>query len=162
MTIYGRVVTYYQDKEADGVGLIIWGDLQVLIDSPEKDDGSEFWKSQHKWRIQSWKLYSSSGIHVLKTVSGLVICMFVDKKYPLTVKLIERMMDYQLEISHGAVGNELTTAVQLVKFLKKQIADCKRVGVHDCFQLTMIHVLKVETGSQSTMDLTLSGCQRTD
>ncbi|GJX10887.1 putative ribonuclease H-like domain-containing protein [Tanacetum coccineum] len=31
-----------------------------------------------------------------------------------------------------------------------------------CFQLTMIHVLKVETGSQSTMDLTLSGCQRTD
>ncbi|GKA82403.1 hypothetical protein Tco_0789151 [Tanacetum coccineum] len=30
------------------------------------------------------------------------------------------------------------------------------------FQLTMIHVLKVETGSQSTMDLTLSGCQRTD
>ncbi|GJS36185.1 hypothetical protein Tco_0534567 [Tanacetum coccineum] len=88
--------------------------------------------------------------------------MFVDKKYPLTVKLMERMLDYQLEIGHGAVGNELTTAVQLVKFLKKQIADSKRAGVHDCFQLTMIHVLKVETGSQSTMDLTLSGCQRTD
>ncbi|GJY62749.1 putative ribonuclease H-like domain-containing protein [Tanacetum coccineum] len=128
MTIYGRVVTYYQDKEADGVGLILWGDLRVLIDSPEVDDGSEFWKSQHKWRIQSWKLYSFSGIHVLET----------------------------LEISHGAVGNELTTAVQLVKFLKKQIADSKRVGVHDCFHLTMIHILKVETGSQSTMDLTLS------
>ncbi|GJW06505.1 hypothetical protein Tco_1568928 [Tanacetum coccineum] len=58
MTIYGRVVTYYQDKEADGVGLILWGDLRVLIDSPEVDDGSEFWKSQHKWRIQSWKLYA--------------------------------------------------------------------------------------------------------
>ncbi|GJS28774.1 hypothetical protein Tco_0489394 [Tanacetum coccineum] len=121
MTIYGHVVTYYQDKEADGVGLILRGDLRVLIDSPKVDDGSEFWKSQHKWRIQSWKLYSFSGIHVLETVSGLVIYMFVDKKYPLTVKLMERMLDYQLEIGHGAVGNELTTAVQLVKFLKQQI-----------------------------------------
>ncbi|GJV87933.1 hypothetical protein Tco_1531871 [Tanacetum coccineum] len=134
MTIYGRVVTYYQDKEADGVGLILWGDLRVLIDSPEVDDGSEFWKSQHNWRIQSWKLYSFSGIHVLETVSGLVIYMFVDKKYPLTVKLMERMLDYQLEIGHGAVGNELTTAVQLVKFLKKQITDSKRAGVHDWYR----------------------------
>ncbi|GJY63469.1 hypothetical protein Tco_0464929 [Tanacetum coccineum] len=91
--------------QADGVGLILWGDLRVLIDSPEVDDGSEFWKSQHQWRIQSWKLYSFSGIHVLETVSGLVIYMFVDKKYPLTVTLMERMLDYQLEIGHGAVGN---------------------------------------------------------
>ncbi|GJR77425.1 hypothetical protein Tco_0089790 [Tanacetum coccineum] len=96
MTIYGRVVTYYQDKEADGVGLILWGDLRVLIDSPEVDDGNS--------------------------------------KYPLTVKLMERMLDYQLEIGHGAVGNELTTAVQLVKFLKKQIADSKRAGVHDWYR----------------------------
>ncbi|GKG27170.1 hypothetical protein Tco_0402873, partial [Tanacetum coccineum] len=44
---------------------------------------------------------------------------------------MERMLDYQLEIGHGAVGNELTTAVQLVKFLKKQIVDSKRAGVHD-------------------------------
>ncbi|GJR56836.1 hypothetical protein Tco_1498998 [Tanacetum coccineum] len=29
-------------READGVGLILWGDLWVLIDSPEVDDGSEF------------------------------------------------------------------------------------------------------------------------
>ncbi|GKD60089.1 hypothetical protein Tco_1297598 [Tanacetum coccineum] len=43
MTIYGRVVTYYQEKEADGVGLILWGDLRVLIDSPEEDDGSSKW-----------------------------------------------------------------------------------------------------------------------
>ncbi|GJR21846.1 hypothetical protein Tco_0970373 [Tanacetum coccineum] len=132
----GSVITD-QDKAADEVGLILWGDLRVLIDSPEVVDGSEFWKSQHKWRIQSWKLYSFFGIHVLLGVliSGLVIYMFMDKKYPLTVKLMERMLDYQLEISHGAVGNELTTAVQLVKFLKKQIADSKRAGVHDCYHV---------------------------
>ncbi|GKD53059.1 hypothetical protein Tco_1286446 [Tanacetum coccineum] len=111
MIIYGRVMTFYQDKKATGVGLVLWGDLKVLIDSPEVNDGSDVWKNQHTWIIQSWKLYSSTGIHVLETVSGLVLHMFVDKKYPLSVNLIERMLDHQLEICRDTVGNELTTAV---------------------------------------------------
>ncbi|GJT96832.1 hypothetical protein Tco_1092350 [Tanacetum coccineum] len=132
MIIYGRVMTFYQDKKAMGVGLVLWGDLKVLIDSPEVNDGSDVWKNQHTWIIQSWKLYSSTGIHVLETVSGLVVHMFVDKKYPLSVNLIERMLDHQLEICRDTVGNELTTAVQLIAFLKKQISDSRRLKVHDC------------------------------
>ncbi|GKB08853.1 hypothetical protein Tco_0837165 [Tanacetum coccineum] len=119
MTIYGRVMTFYQDEQAAGVGLVLWGDLKVLIDSPEVNDGSDVWKNQNTWSIQSWKLYSYSGVHVLETVGGLVVHMFVDKKYPLSVNLIERMLDHQLEICHDTVGNELTTAVQLIAFLKK-------------------------------------------
>ncbi|GJT56058.1 hypothetical protein Tco_0991112 [Tanacetum coccineum] len=126
MTIYGRVVTYYQDKPAEGVGLVLWGDLKVLIDSPEVNDGGDMWKNQNTWSIQSWKLYSYSGVHVLETVDGLVLHMFVDKKYPLTVNLIERMLDHQLEIGHKQEGNALTTAVQLIAFLKKQISDSRR------------------------------------
>ncbi|GJW74917.1 hypothetical protein Tco_0134287, partial [Tanacetum coccineum] len=90
-------MTFYQDKKATGVGLVLWGDFKVLMDSPEVND-----------------------------VSGLVIHMFVDKKYPLSVNLIERMLDHQLEICHGKEGNELTTAVQLIAFLKKQISDSRR------------------------------------
>ncbi|GJU94022.1 hypothetical protein Tco_1318778 [Tanacetum coccineum] len=131
MTIYGRVMTFYQDKKAEGVGLVLWGDLKILMDSPEVNDGSDFWKNQHTWSIQNWKLYSFSGVHVLETVSGLVIHMFVDKKYPLTINLIERMLDHQLEICHRTVGNELTTAVQLIAFLKKQISNSKRPKVHE-------------------------------
>ncbi|GJV47983.1 hypothetical protein Tco_1438195 [Tanacetum coccineum] len=131
MTIYGRVMTFYQDKQAEGVGLVLWGDLKVLIDSPEVNDGSEVWKHQNTWNIQSWKLYSYSGVHVLEIVGGLVIHMSVDKKYPLSVNLIEQMLDHQLEICQDTVGNELTTAVQLIVFLKKQIADSRRPKVHD-------------------------------
>ncbi|GKB39734.1 hypothetical protein Tco_0884676 [Tanacetum coccineum] len=61
MTIYGRVMTFYQDKKAAGIGLVLWGDLKVLMDSPEVNDGSDVWKNQHTWNIQSWKLYSYSG-----------------------------------------------------------------------------------------------------
>ncbi|GJU23595.1 putative ribonuclease H-like domain-containing protein [Tanacetum coccineum] len=72
MTIYGRVMTFYQDKKAAGVGLVLWGDLKVLMDSPKVNDGSDVWKNQHTWSIQSWKLYSFSGVHVLETLVGLV------------------------------------------------------------------------------------------
>ncbi|GJZ86062.1 hypothetical protein Tco_0657672 [Tanacetum coccineum] len=56
-----------------------------------------------------------------------------DNVADLLTKALMRPRVYQLEISHGAVGNELTTAVQLVKFLKKQITDSKRAGVHDWY-----------------------------
>ncbi|GJS14583.1 putative ribonuclease H-like domain-containing protein [Tanacetum coccineum] len=136
MTIYGRVMTFYQDKQAEGVCLVPWGDLKALIDSPKVNDGSEVWKNQNTWNIQSWKLYSYSGVHVLEIVGGLVIHMYVDKKYPLFVNLIERMLDHQLEICQDTVGNKLTTAIQLIAFLKKQIADSKRPKVHDCPEQT--------------------------
>ncbi|GJT07631.1 hypothetical protein Tco_0842093 [Tanacetum coccineum] len=145
MTIYGRVMTFYQDNQAAGVGLVLWGDLKVLIDSPEVNDGSDLWKNQNTWSIQSWKLYSYSGVHVLETVDGLVLHMFVDKKYPLSVNLIERMLDHQLEICQGTMGNELTTAVQLIAFLKKQISDSRRPKA-----------IRLES-IESFMDLTLSG-----
>ncbi|GJY65562.1 hypothetical protein Tco_0467800 [Tanacetum coccineum] len=103
MIIYGRVMTFYQDKKPTGVGLVLWGDLKVLIDSPEVDDGSDVWKNQHTWVIQSWKLYSNTGVHVLET-----------------------------KFVRDTVGNELTTAVQLIAFLKKQISDSRRPKVHDC------------------------------
>ncbi|GJV29086.1 hypothetical protein Tco_1385534 [Tanacetum coccineum] len=133
MTIYGRVMTFYQDQQAAGVGLVLWGDLKVLIDSPEVNDGSDVWQNQNTWSIQSWKLYSYFGVHVLETVHGLVVHMFVDKKYPLSINLIERMLDHQLEICQDTVGNELTTAVQLIAFLKKQISDLRHPKVHDWY-----------------------------
>ncbi|GJY92451.1 hypothetical protein Tco_0508233 [Tanacetum coccineum] len=40
-----------QDKKAEGVGLVLWGDLKILMDSPEVNDGSAFWKNQHTWKV---------------------------------------------------------------------------------------------------------------
>ncbi|GKB93099.1 hypothetical protein Tco_0979236 [Tanacetum coccineum] len=139
------LVVDWEDHLAEGVGLVLWGDLKVLIDSPEVNDGSDVLKNQNTWNIQSWKLYTYSGVHVLETVDGLVLHMFVDKQYPLSANLIERMLDHQLEICQGTMGNELTTAVQLIAFLKKQLFDSRRPKA-----------IRLES-IESSMDLTLSG-----
>ncbi|GKA64436.1 hypothetical protein Tco_0764042 [Tanacetum coccineum] len=63
MTIYGRVMMFYQDKKVEGVGLVLWGDLQILMDSPESE--------------------------CLTLVDGYH--MFLEKKFPLTLNLIDRV-----------------------------------------------------------------------
>ncbi|GKE65218.1 hypothetical protein Tco_1519379 [Tanacetum coccineum] len=72
--------------------------------------------------IRSWRLYTLSNVHVLETVSREALYMFVDVTYPLSVKLMERMLTYKLEIDKDVVGNDMTTAEQLIWFLKNQIA----------------------------------------
>ncbi|GKA09714.1 hypothetical protein Tco_0689147 [Tanacetum coccineum] len=74
LKLYGMVVTYYENHPIAGVGLMLWGDLQVLMDSQEG------------------------------------------------VKLMERMLKHKLEIDKDVVGNDMTTAEQLIRFIKDQIA----------------------------------------
>ncbi|GKF10626.1 hypothetical protein Tco_0048552, partial [Tanacetum coccineum] len=38
-------------KKVEGVGLVLSGDLHILIDSPEVNDGSDFWKNQHTEKV---------------------------------------------------------------------------------------------------------------
>ncbi|GJV39126.1 hypothetical protein Tco_1417566 [Tanacetum coccineum] len=105
-----------------GVGLILWGDLKVLLDSMEGGAGYSIWGSQQNWQVRSWRLYTFSNVHVLETMAGIVLYMFVDVPYPLSVKLMERMLKHKLELARDVVGNDLTTAEQLIGFIKNQLA----------------------------------------
>ncbi|GJW62678.1 hypothetical protein Tco_0112013 [Tanacetum coccineum] len=121
LKLYGLVVKYYENHPVTGAGLMLWGDLQVLMDSQEGGKGSSVWNHQSLWQIRSWRLYTLSNVHVLETVYGEVLYMFIDVSYPLSVKLIERMLKHKLEIAKDVVGNDMTTAEQLIRFIKNQL-----------------------------------------
>nr|GEY19766.1 uncharacterized mitochondrial protein AtMg00810-like [Tanacetum cinerariifolium] len=95
---------------------------EVLFDSHEGGKGSFVWQNQHLWEIRSWRLYTLSNVNVLETVSREVVFMFTDVSYPLSVKLMERMLTHKLEIDKDVVGNDMTTAEQLIRFIKNQLA----------------------------------------
>ncbi|GKA36522.1 hypothetical protein Tco_0723013, partial [Tanacetum coccineum] len=42
--------------------------------------------------------------------------------YPLSVKLMEKMLKHKLEIAKDVVGNNMTIAEQLIRFIKNQLA----------------------------------------
>nr|GEU81448.1 putative reverse transcriptase domain-containing protein [Tanacetum cinerariifolium] len=112
--LYGLVVQCYENHHAARAGLILWGDLQVLFDSHGAGKGSCVWQNQNLWEIRSWRLYTLSNVHVLETVSGEVLSMFTNVSYPLSVKLMERMLMHKLEIDSDIVGNDMTIADVIV------------------------------------------------
>ncbi|GKF17582.1 hypothetical protein Tco_0062500 [Tanacetum coccineum] len=105
--VYKLVMDIYQDKIPEGFDKVLWGDEQ-----------DEFWNSQHEWKIVSWKLHSSSGVHTLMTDEGLVVHMLIEKKYPLKKEILMQMLKLKLESEEDS-----TMALELIRFIKKVLAD---------------------------------------
>ncbi|GJR22956.1 hypothetical protein Tco_0971483 [Tanacetum coccineum] len=113
--VYKLVMNIYQDKIPEGFDKVLWGDLIVMFNPDEQD---EFWNSQHEWKVVSWKLHSSSGVHTLMTDEGLVVHMLIEKKYPLKKEILVQMIKLKLESEE-----ESTMALELIRFIKKVLAD---------------------------------------
>ncbi|GJS56674.1 ribonuclease H-like domain-containing protein [Tanacetum coccineum] len=105
----------FQDEIPEGFDRVLWGDLMVMFNP---DDENEFWNAQQDWKIVSWKLHSSSGVHTIVTETELVIHMLVEKKYPLRKEVLMQMLKLKLESEE-----ENTMALELIKFVKKILAE---------------------------------------
>nr|GEW35824.1 synaptobrevin, longin-like domain protein [Tanacetum cinerariifolium] len=58
-----------------------------------------------------------------------VLSMFADVSYPLSVKLMEKMLTHKLEIDSDVVGNDMTIAEQLIQFIKNQLVAAQASSV---------------------------------
>ncbi|GJY00440.1 retrotransposon protein, putative, ty1-copia subclass [Tanacetum coccineum] len=113
--VYQLVMDRFLDEIPEGFERVLWGDLMVMFNP---DDESEFSGSQQDWKIVSWKLHSSSGVHTLVTETGLVVHMLVEKKYPLRKEVLMQMLKLKLESEEDS-----TMALELIKFVKKILAE---------------------------------------
>ncbi|GKA60323.1 retrovirus-related pol polyprotein from transposon TNT 1-94 [Tanacetum coccineum] len=113
--VYKLVMNRYQDEIPEGFDRVLWGDLMIMF-NPSNED--EFWNLQQDWNVVSWKLHGSLGVHTLMTEAGLVIHMFVEKKYPLRKKVLLQMPELKLESEEDS-----TMALELIRFVKKVVAE---------------------------------------
>nr|GFA78203.1 hypothetical protein [Tanacetum cinerariifolium] len=89
----GDVDNFYQRQEPETFALILWGGFA----------------------------HPHAHVHVLETVDGRVIYMFVDVSYPLSPATMERMLRHGLEVPKLLVGGDLTMAEQFVCFIKADL-----------------------------------------
>ncbi|GJR66321.1 hypothetical protein Tco_0012386 [Tanacetum coccineum] len=68
------------------------------------------------WEIVSWRLYEACEVCILEHTDGTVIHMLVERRYPLSKELLQRMLDLGLEVEE-----ESTAALHLVRFIKQQL-----------------------------------------
>ncbi|GKF85880.1 hypothetical protein Tco_0253707, partial [Tanacetum coccineum] len=101
----------------DGFELILWGDLKIMMESSTKgNEQSDFWSGQQDWKIVTWRLYESCGVCILEFKDGTVIHMLVERRYPLSKDLLQRMLDLGLEVER-----ESFVALDLIRFINQQI-----------------------------------------
>ena len=95
--LYLQVQTYYEEIEASGVGLILFGDL-ITIWETEETSNDILWNDQEKWEITRWRFFESSGVHSLEMEYGTMIHMLAERRYPLIRELMLRMLDHGMEL----------------------------------------------------------------
>ncbi|GJX65103.1 hypothetical protein Tco_0299446 [Tanacetum coccineum] len=57
-----------------------------------------FWNDQQDWEIVTWRLYEACGVCILEFKDGTIIHMLVERKYHLSKELLQRMLDFGLEV----------------------------------------------------------------
>nr|GEV54844.1 hypothetical protein [Tanacetum cinerariifolium] len=72
-------------------------------------------------------LWGDLRVHVLETVDGHVIYIFVDVSYPLSAATLKRMLKHGLEVPKLLVGGDLTMVEQLVSFIKAALLNTQSV-----------------------------------
>ncbi|GJV68300.1 ribonuclease H-like domain-containing protein [Tanacetum coccineum] len=83
--LYDLVMKQYSEITPEGIELILWGDLKIMMESStEENDQGDFWNNQQDWEIVSWRLYEACGVCILELKDGTVIYMLVERRYPLS------------------------------------------------------------------------------
>ncbi|GJW68878.1 hypothetical protein Tco_0123302 [Tanacetum coccineum] len=89
--------------------------LEIMMESSqEENDQSDLWDDQQDSEIVTWRLYKACRVYILELKDGTVIHMLVEKRYPLSKDLLQRMLDLGLEVER-----ESTAALDLIRFIKQ-------------------------------------------
>ncbi|GJR90064.1 uncharacterized mitochondrial protein-like protein [Tanacetum coccineum] len=93
-TLYKLVkVKYKSTRPVEDLDLVLWNDLKTMFE-PHIED--RVWRNQQDYKVLSWKLYDSCGVHFLR-MQHVQIYMLVEKRYPLTPLTITDMLNKKLQ-----------------------------------------------------------------
>ncbi|GKB22238.1 hypothetical protein Tco_0856161 [Tanacetum coccineum] len=125
--LYDLIRDQFSEVTLDGFELILWGDLKIMMESStEGNEQSDFWSGQQDWKIVTWRLYESCGVCILEFEDGIVIHMLVERRYPLSKDLMQRMLDLGLEVER-----ESSVALDLIRVFTYLALLCEELASHD-------------------------------
>ncbi|GJW07108.1 hypothetical protein Tco_1569531 [Tanacetum coccineum] len=114
--------------------------IKVLSDddSDDSDDDTNplFWHAFAAWEVIPTGLGDVNALYFtdksskyfthLREIPALIdrprICL--NTPYPLSASLMKKMLKHKLEVEIDGIGNDMTYAVQLIQFIKNQLASC--------------------------------------
>ncbi|GJW02655.1 hypothetical protein Tco_1561511 [Tanacetum coccineum] len=93
-TLYKLVKAKYKSTRlVEDLDLVLWNDLKTMFE-PHVED--RVWRNQQDYKVLSWKLYDSCGVHFMR-MQHVQVYMLVEKRYPLTPPTITNIMNMKLQ-----------------------------------------------------------------
>ncbi|GJR23495.1 hypothetical protein Tco_0972022 [Tanacetum coccineum] len=77
--------------------------MEIMMESLKKMIKVISGVNQQDWKIITWRLYEACGVCILELEDGIVIHMLVERRYPLSKELLQRMLDLGLEVERESV-----------------------------------------------------------
>lgn len=122
LSLYGWVTEHYKYHKPEGIGMFLLGDLYVLCDSSHYvGKGFKAWRGQQNWTIASWKYFPLSNVHMVFTTNGKTLYMWGEVTYPITIEVLQQMLEVKLNVPHDMVGNDMYNAEQLVRAIRRSL-----------------------------------------
>ncbi|GKA18623.1 hypothetical protein Tco_0698538 [Tanacetum coccineum] len=135
-TLYKFVKARYRSTRPVGEDRVLWGDLMTMFEPYVEDD---IWRNQQEYRLLSWKLYDSCGVHCLMT-NSMHIYMLVEKKYPLAPITLSKMWEKNLQVDYLC-----KMAYQLLRFIKSQLK--KIVGIKSLLKMLEVNAAQFKVNA---------------
>ncbi|GKF48541.1 hypothetical protein Tco_0141792, partial [Tanacetum coccineum] len=134
------VKTKYGDtRPEDEFERVLYEDLRVMF---EPDIKCDVWRMLQGYRVTTWKLIDSSGVHVhFVRFDNLHIFMMVKRRYPLTPITITNMLNKKLQTDHQ---NEMFerrypfTPITITNMLNKKLQTDHQNEI--CYQLLKLMI----------------------
>ncbi|GKD58603.1 hypothetical protein Tco_1296112 [Tanacetum coccineum] len=118
---HGAEFIYYRIFRSDGSSRWIKTFSQMVARTMFKANADDdLWKNQEEWILKSWNFYENCGVHTLILEDGTEIHILAERKYPLIIETLERMMALKL-IAESASDS----AYNLLRFIQKQIDESR-------------------------------------
>ncbi|GJW47945.1 uncharacterized mitochondrial protein-like protein [Tanacetum coccineum] len=147
-TLYKLVKAKYKStRPVEDLDLVLWNDLKTMFEPHVEDN---VWRNQQDYKVLSWKLYDSCGVHFLR-MQHVQIYMLVEKKYPLTPSTLTMMLEKKLMIDYE---NDI-----LITGQDKEFIDSLKVQLHQTFSIKDLGALHYYLGIEflrNTTDLVMS------
>nr|GEZ50770.1 hypothetical protein [Tanacetum cinerariifolium] len=137
LMLYGLVVKYYANHPVAGDGLILWDVsypflvqlmermLKHKLEIDKDVMGNDMTTAEQLIQFIKNQLATAKTLQVMDTGCRLVFCFCSTWSGGPLLQLMERMLKHKLEIDKDVMGNDMTTAEQLIQFIKNQLATAK-------------------------------------
>ena len=137
LSLYGWVTTYYQSHVPEGLGMYLLGDLQILCDSHACNPVINFdvWKGQKTWVVDYWKFFPLPNVHMIVTTTGKTLYCWADVLYPITMEVMNLMLEAKLNVPPDMTENDLHLAEQLIRFIRRSILTKKELKTKHGIQM---------------------------